>query len=260
VQVAKLIDSLLTSIEKLSDSQAKISVTICIIDNSDEHDSLSSFFREQQELFERNSIVFRYFSGHGNVGYGAAQNIAISVIDSDLHLMLNPDVTVEEDAFAEAVKVFENNRSVAMLSPRAENNSGEKQYLCKRFPTILTLLIRGFLPKFFQRPFKTKLERYEMRDLSEANLTERILLISGCFMLVDTKVLQEVGGFDERYFLYFEDFDLSLRIGILGGLVHSPNVRITHEGGNTAKKGAIHIWYFIKSGIRFFNKHGWRYW
>ena len=99
-----------------------------------------------------------------------------------------------------------------------------------------------------------------MRDLSEANLTERILLISGCFMLVDTKVLQEVGGFDERYFLYFEDFDLSLRIGILGGLVHSPNVRITHEGGNTAKKGAIHIWYFIKSGIRFFNKHGWRYW
>ena len=260
MQVAKLIDSLLTSIEKLSDSQAKISVTICIIDNSDEQDSLSSFFREQQELFERNSIVFRYFSGHGNVGYGAAQNIAISVIDSDLHLMLNPDVTVEEDAFAEAVKVFENNRSVVMLSPRAENNLGKKQYLCKRFPTILTLLIRGFLPKFFQRPFKKKLERYEMRDLSEVNLTERILLISGCFMLVDTKVLQEVGGFDERYFLYFEDFDLSLRIGRLGGLVHSPNVRITHEGGNTAKKGATHVWYFIKSGIRFFNKHGWRYW
>ena len=64
---------------------------------------------------------------------------------------------------------------------------------------------------------------------------------------------------NESYFLYFEDYDLSLRIGKLGRLAYAPNVRITHCGGNTSSKGLWHIRIFIISGIRFFNKHGWRF-
>ena len=259
-QIEKLLGSLRIAIHKLRASQESTSVAVYLIDNSRKSTLSLILLKNQQELMKKDNIQFHFVGGHGNVGYGAAQNMVIRSIDSDLHLILNPDVTIKEDALVEGVKVFVNNRSVVMLSPDAKNGLGEKQCLCKRLPTILTLIVRGFLPKLFQKIFKSRLDYYEMHDLSETEITEGIPLISGCFMLADTKVLQEVGGFDERYFLYFEDFDLSLRIGTQGSLVHSPNVRITHEGGNTAKKGVTHIWYFIKSGIRFFNKHGWRYW
>jgi hypothetical protein len=260
VQIEKLLSSLLIAINKLQAIQTTVSAIIYIIDNSQEQTPLLLFVEKQQELLGGDNIEFRYIGGHGNVGYGAAQNKAIKAIDSDLHLILNPDVTVESEALVEGVKVFADNRSVVMLSPRAENNFGEKQYLCKRSPTVLTLLIRGFLPKFLQESFKKRLDNYEMRDLSENGLTEGIPFISGCFMLSDTRALRDIGGFDERYFLYFEDFDLCLRMKNHGSLVYSPNVQITHAGGEASKKGFSHIWYFTKSGIRFFNRHGWRYW
>jgi GT2 family glycosyltransferase len=96
-----------------------------------------------------------------------------------------------------------------------------------------------------------------MQELDEKEISEGIPLISGCFMFVRTETLKEVGGFDELYFLYFEDFDLSIRIGKLGKVVYAPRVRIVHHGGNAAGKGFHHLKMFIQSGIRFFNKHGW---
>ena len=85
------------------------------------------------------------------------------------------------------------------------------------------------------------------------------MLLGGCFLLVEARTLKAVNGFDERYFLYFEDFDLSIRIGKLGKLAYVPGVRITHSGGHTASKGLWHIWNFLISGIRFFSTHGWRF-
>jgi len=260
VQIEKLLGSLRIAIHKLRVSQESTSVEVYLIDNSPIRTFSHIFLQNQQDLMKKNNIEFKFVGGHGNVGYGAAQNMVIRSIDSDLHLILNPDVTIKEDALVEGVKVFVNNRSVVMLSPLARDDSGGKQYLCKRFPTILTLIVRGFVPKLFQKIFKSRLDYYEMRDLSEAGTTEGILLISGCFMLADTRILQNIGGFDEGYFLYFEDFDLSLNMNNHGSLVYCPDVEITHTGGEASKKGFFHKWYFAKSGIRFFHKHGWRLW
>ena len=78
-------------------------------------------------------------------------------------------------------------------------------------------------------------------------------------MLVRGECLTAVEGFDERYFLYFEDFDLSLRLGRLGKLLFAPQVRIVHHGGYAARKGWRHLQMFMRSGLRFFNQHGWRW-
>ena len=80
-----------------------------------------------------------------------------------------------------------------------------------------------------------------MQELPEDKITGNIQLISGCFMLSDTQALKEIKGFNKNYFLYFEDFDLSLRIATLGKIVYAPNVRITHDGGKTATKGLSHV-------------------
>ena len=96
-------------------------------------------------------------------------------------------------------------------------------------------------------------------NLSENKTSSDIPLVSGCCMFTDTKSLKQVGGFDEGYFLYFEDFDLSIRVSKFGKLMYAPEVRITHSGGYASSKGLWHIWKFCISGARFFNTHGWRY-
>ena len=87
----------------------------------------------------------------------------------------------------------------------------------------------------------------------------QVLLASGCFMLLRTGPLQSVKGFNEKYFLYFEDFDLSLRLRECGQLMFLPSMVITHHGGYAATKGGGHIRLFVRAGFRFFNDHGWKW-
>ena len=84
-------------------------------------------------------------------------------------------------------------------------------------------------------------------------------IVSGCFMLLRTPVLKQLGGFDPRYFLYFEDFDLSIRAARMTRIAYVPSVRITHLGGQAARKGLKHVRMFITSAYKFYSRHGWRW-
>ena len=68
-----------------------------------------------------------------------------------------------------------------------------------------------------------------------------------------------IGGFSDRYFLYFEDFDLSLRAAARGAIAFVPAVRIVHHGGYAARKGRRHVLLFIRSVFAFYRRHGWRW-
>ena len=193
------------------------------------------------------------------MGYGRGHNIPINELNSDYHLILNPDVVIKENALHNALKKFRDDRTIKLLSPNATDKDGKKLFLCKRYPSVLTLALRAFFPRPLKAIFSRKLSHYEMRDLSQTNYTAGIPLISGCFMLAETSSFTSIGGFDEHYFLYFEDFDLSIRMGGLGEVIYAPDVEITHDGGNTARKGIWHIRKFIESALQFFNSHGWRW-
>jgi len=210
-----------------------------------------------KEPFKKRQIMLSHIRGHGNIGYGGGHNLVMRQLASDFHLILNPDITLEEDALLRALEILINDKRIVMLSPSANNFLGERLHLCKRYPSALILLIRGFFPnkaKFF---FRSRLAKYEMHELETTGLPTRVPLASGCFMLVETEAFKKIKGFDKRYFLYFEDFDLSLRMSKVGKLVYAPNVKITHGGGGASKKGLWHIYNFIKSGVRFFNTYGW---
>ena len=198
-------------------------------------------------------------AGHGNIGYGRAHNLALQLIDSDFHLVLNPDVTFEKDALFCGISLMNQNKDIKALNPFSVDPGGNKQYLCKGYPSVFTLLIRSFGLAVLNKTFSRRLSSYEMHDLPEDKFTIREMLLSGCFMLVDTATLKAVNGFDEVYFLYFEDFDLSLRLSKFGKLAYAPQVQITHSGGKTSSKGLWHVWNFCKSGVRFFNTYGWRF-
>ena len=212
-----------------------------------------------QEMVRGIRLTTQVLSGNGNVGYGRGHNLAISG-DGDYHLILNPDVDLAEDALANALAFMNEYPDCGLLAPKVVNGKGERQYLCKRYPTVSVLGLRGFAPQWLKHFFARRLARYEMRDQIRDDLIWDPPIVSGCFMFFRAGVLSALGGFDPMYFLYFEDFDISLRAGKISRIAYVPEVRITHYGGHAARKGPGHLKFFAASALKFFNRHGWRWW
>jgi len=204
-------------------------------------------------------LSLHFLASPANVGYGAANNLAAAQSSAEYHLILNPDVILAEDAIAESLKFMNAHPDCALLSPRAVNANGDIQYIAKRPPGVLTLLARA-IPGVPQR-LRSLLgnSRYEMRDLPVESPYLGSFLAGGCYMWVRRQAFADAGGFDPAYFMYFEDFDLSQRLARTGSLALCPQVRIIHHGGHAARKGLRHILWFIRSGVLFMNRHGWRW-
>ncbi len=202
--------------------------------------------------------VVERLAGQGNIGYGSGHNLALLRGAARYHLVLNPDVELASDALVQALRFMEEQPSAGLLAPMVTDARGETQYLCKRYPSVLVLLLRGFVPAALRYPWRDRLARYEMRDRIDGHrVVWDIPLVSGCFMLLRRSVIEQTRGFDPEYFLYFEDYDLSLRAARVARLVHHPGVRIVHHGGRAARKGWRHVGLFLRSAARFFNRHGW---
>lgn len=194
-----------------------------------------------------------------NVGYGRGHNIAIAKTNAQYHLVLNPDVVISPQALPEALNFLQANPECGLIAPAAYAPDGAKLYLCKSYPTLLDLALRGSDSTALRKLFSSRLARYEMHDIIEGdNIYMNSPIISGCFMLFRTDVLKALDGFDPRFFLYFEDFDISLRAARITRIAYVPSVRIVHYGGHAARKGIRHIMSFIWSATQFFNKHGWK--
>jgi len=196
-------------------------------------------------------------SDHGNVGYGRAHNLVLLASSAQYHLVLNPDVTLAEDAVAEALGFMRENPDVVILSPAVRGPDGEAEYLCKRYPALLDLALRGFAPAALKGMFRERLARYEMRDLPQDAPSRDVPLVSGAFMFCRRAAIAQIGGFSGAFFLYFEDFDLSLRAAARGSLAFVPSVRIVHHGGYAARKGRRHLLLFVRSVFTFYRRHGW---
>jgi GT2 family glycosyltransferase len=192
-----------------------------------------------------------------NPGFGVAHNRNLDGAAERLYLILNPDVELASDAIAAGIRALQSDASVIAINPLCKRAGGQREYLCKRYPSVLDLFLRGFTPAWGQRRFTARLGRYEYRG--EAEDTARpVELLSGACLLCRAACFRGAGGFDPHYFLYFEDFDLSLRLRELGDLRFEPTMLAVHHGGFAAKKGWRHRFWFIRSAIRFFHTHGWR--
>jgi GT2 family glycosyltransferase len=196
--------------------------------------------------------------GHGNVGYGRANNLVLPRLDSDLHLIANPDVELDRGALAAAIEALDSDASLGVVAPSVCGPDGERQYLCKRYPSVWVLFLRGFAPAFLRRRYAAALDHYEMRDVPPGEPFAPVPLVSGCFMLMRTALFTRLGGFDPRFFMYFEDYDLSLRAGRESRVAYVPAARIVHHGGEASRKGVRHVVWFLRSAWRFFAIHGWK--
>jgi hypothetical protein len=228
---------------------------LVLVDNGPE--GLAPMLRQlaQAALARVAGVALEVATGHGNVGYGQGHNLAIAKSGAGLHLVLNPDVEMERDALDAALRYLDEHPGVGALTPSARGSGGEREYLVKGRPTWGTLFVRGFVPRFLHRPFRASLDAYELRHLDWEREQAPVSIASGCFLLCRRSALDAVKGFDPAYFLYFEDFDLTLRLSKVTTVAYCPRVRIVHHGGGAAAKGLKHIAWFVKSARRFFASH-----
>ncbi|WP_244107183.1 glycosyltransferase family 2 protein [Burkholderia sp. BCC0419] len=255
-QLTKTLLSLLNAFERLGAARPGLQTALYLVDNGDAPTSSPVL-----DTMRSRNISCAVIEGHGNVGYGRGHNLAIEQVASCYHLVLNPDIDLDSDSLAATLDFFDAHADVGLVTPRIADERGHMQYLCRRSPTLLDLFVRGFLPISFRGPFERRLARYEMRDvINDRDVAWDPPIVSGCFMLFRTEVLKKLGGFDPRYFLYFEDYDLSLRTHEVARVAYVPSVRVVHHGGGASRKGFAHIRMFAASAFKFYNRFGWRLW
>ncbi|MEO7742701.1 MAG: glycosyltransferase family 2 protein [Usitatibacter sp.] len=248
--------SLARAIEEARAAGLLDAVTVHIVDNSP--DDARAAAAQALRAWPPAAGELTLLAGQGNVGYGRANNLVLPDLASDLHLVMNPDVELAPDALRAGLQALADHPDVGLVAPAVQGEDGARQYLCRRYPSVWVLFLRGFAPQALRERFRGAIERYEMRDLIGDTILTGVPLASGCFMLLRTPLFARLGGFDPRYFMYFEDYDLSLRAGREADVAYVPQARITHHGGEAAGKGMRHVAWFVASAWRFFSRHGWR--
>jgi GT2 family glycosyltransferase len=206
-----------------------------------------------------------------NLGYGGTNNRVLkeqifTIPDETIRdraiLVLNPDVRVETKAISQALRRLAAPQRVGLVCPRILDWEGRHETRGhKRYPSVAVLAAR-LLPPLLKIPALRRLnERYEYADQAPDHTLNGVMLCSGCFLLARRNYWEQLGGFDEQFFMYFEDFDLAVR-GIESGWEHvyDPGVCIWHAGGGAGQKDWQHRRWFLHSACRFFNRHGWRLW
>ncbi|MBK6395022.1 MAG: glycosyltransferase [Betaproteobacteria bacterium] len=237
-------------------------VHVALVDNSADRAIAAKVVDLGRTRFADSGVQVSYVHGHANIGYGAAHNLALHGSGADYHLVLNPDVELAADALLNAVRWMNAHPDVGAIAPQVKRRDGTRDYLVKRKPAVLDLALRGFLPRVGRLLFRSRLDRYEMRDVIDADPERDIVdvaAMSGACMLLRRKAVDQTGGFDPRFFLYFEDYDWTVRLNKVTRTAYVPSFEVVHHGGGASRKGMRHVGHFVKGGWRYYRKHGWKW-
>ncbi len=202
---------------------------VILVDN----DSNDGIKKEVKDRFPQVNFI----QTGANLGMGKGNNIGLKKASGEYLLILNPDIIVQKDSIKKMCDRFKRDKNVGMLGPKLLYPDGDHQDSCFRFPEILTPVYRRTpLGKFFLN----NIDKFLMREYNMNTEVEADWLMGSC-LLTSRSVLDEVGMFDDRFFMYFEDTDLCRRIKEVGlKVLYYPDVSIYHYHG---RGSAENSWY-----------------
>ncbi|MBQ2315957.1 MAG: glycosyltransferase family 2 protein [Clostridia bacterium] len=182
-----------------------------------------------------------------NLGFGAAHNKMLGAQMGKYHFFVNPDILLKEDVISDMVDFFEANPDVVMACPKILNPDGSEQKLPKYRPTFKRL--------FLGRLSRAVRSEYIWGERELQNPCD-IDFCTGCFFCIRSDVFKKLGGFDERYFMYLEDADLTLRAKQFGRVVIVPQISVTHLWERESAKSIKYLLIHTASCFKFLWK--WR--
>jgi GT2 family glycosyltransferase len=203
-----------------------------------------------------------FLANPDNPGYGRAVNRLVAHLG---HLppyigVLNTDLTWSGGTFEQLLGWLQQHPQVSLAVPQILDEAGSPQKLCKHNPTVLGLFSRRFLPAWLKPTWLKRYDRwYVMADQNYQQVFEAPYL-SGCCMLIRSDAFRRVGGFDERYFLYLEDADLTRTLARDGRCVHLPVAGVVHGWGRGNYRNLGLMAVNLASAWQYFRKWGWALW
>ncbi len=244
-KVKEYVSNLLSSIRK---AQGSLAVQVFVVDNDSGDDSIAYLKSRHPDV--------SYIENKENVGFGKANNQAIELARGTYTLIINPDTLVSEDTFTALITHMEREPNCGAAGCKILNPDGSYAPESKRsVPTIWAALTKllGLHALF---PKSRLFGQYYLSWLNEDEKAQ-IPVLSGSFMFWRTHLLQSLGGFDERFFMYGEDIDLSYRVQNTDYHIdYVPETSIIHYKGESTKKGDLrYIRIFNEAMYLFFDKH-----
>ncbi len=204
------------------------------------------------EYIEKNYPSVTVIRTDKNIGFGAGHNFIMDRLNSRYHVIINPDIIIKDDVISKMAEYLDGNSDIGLLSPEIRFPDGRLQVLGKKNPALPYLIssrLRG------SGEPSAKLREYAMLD---KDLTKPLDIenATGCFMFIRTDLFKEIGGFDKRYFMYFEDCDLTREVNQRSRAVYYPEATVYHEWGRESKKNFKLKLIQITSMLNYYAKWG----
>lgn len=235
---------LLECVKSLDNYAGKYIGKVIVVDNGSIDGSINAL-----DCFT--GLEFVVIRAGENLGFGKACNLGAKYSESDYILFLNPDASVYENTMTQSLDYMNDHPRVAVCGVQLEDEVSHISRSCTRLPTVTSFLAHAV---GLDRLFPTLGHFMGEWDHNDSRFVDHVI---GAFYLVRRSVFESVGGFDERFFVYLEDLDLSNRIKAAGGQIfYLASVQAFHKGGGTSDQvKAFRLFYSLRSRIIYSYKH-----
>jgi hypothetical protein len=237
-----LLDACLTS---LAQNPSGRRMAVVVVDN-DSRDGTAELVRGCRDV--------ELIEAGGNLGFSAATNLALRRGQARYFLALNPDTRVHPRSLDTLLELMDANPRIGIAGCRLERTDGTFDHAARRsFPTPLGALAH-FTGIGRRAGAPAALNQYRAPDVDRGPVDA----VNGAFMLIRRSMLDEIGPFDEGYWLYMEDLDLCYRAAKAGWLTwYEPSVVVTHvKGGSSGRHRGLRANYAFHYGMaRFYRRH-----
>lgn len=223
-----------------------ISKKLYIVDNSSKKNRLQTLEEEYLDVV--------YLNPGENLGFGGGHNYVIPRLDSKFHAIVNPDILLTEDSFSVLLK-FMQGEGIGMAVPRMTDEHGKMQKVYRRELTVMDMGIRMFLSSHFK-----KRQSYHTMEDMDYQKPFLVPFAQGSFLVIQTELFRQLGGFDRRYFMYMEDADLCRQVNQKSSLWYCPDTTVIHKWERGSHKDKRLLKMHITSMIKYFCKWGWKLW
>ena len=246
-------------------SESEVNTLSASLDNLPEHIAyavIANDFRHGECIEKLANNAYMFLRNGQNIGYGRAINLLFKKLPTvpEYIGILNSDLSWNSGTFSRIINFMESNTDVSLLTPKIISPSGNTQYLCKQHPTILGMVSRRFIPNLIKPRWLCLYDRWYTMSHQDYESIFDVPYLSGCCMVARSTSFILSGGFDESFFLYLEDADLTRSLSLTGRCIHYPFESVIHQWGRGNYKNFFLMLVNLYSAYIYFKKWGLRLW